>query len=134
MNVVLDANIIVSGSLWGGNPGRVLDHCIAGKLTNWVSPEIIEELERVLSYEKFKLTREEILSLVRLVVSFSKIVVPKERVHEVRKDPGDDKYLECALTCDADAIISGDKHLLALCEYERIRIMTAKEILDELKA
>jgi len=30
MRIVLDANIIVSGALWPGKPGRILELCMVG--------------------------------------------------------------------------------------------------------
>jgi hypothetical protein len=39
--------------------------------------------------------------------------------------------LECAVVANANLIISGDKDLLALGEYEGIRILTPRAFLEE---
>jgi predicted nucleic acid-binding protein len=39
--------------------------------------------------------------------------------------------LECAARSHADVIVSGDKDLLAVGEYEGIRILTPRAFLDE---
>jgi len=39
------------------------------------------------------------------------------------RDPGDDKFLECAVTGGADYIVSADTDLLNLREVERIAIV-----------
>jgi len=36
-------------------------------------------------------------------------------------DPDDDKFIECAVASRAGFIVSGDKHLLKLKEYKRIK-------------
>lgn len=46
--------------------------------------------------------------------------------------PSDDKFLECALAARAEAIISGDRHLLALGEFRGIPILTPAEWLETL--
>ena len=42
------------------------------------------------------------------------------------------RVLECAVAGDADIIVSGDRHLLALGEFRGIRIMRVAEFLDTL--
>ncbi len=46
--------------------------------------------------------------------TFTKPVRVSNRVFVVKDDPDDDKFIECALECNAEFIISGDKHLLKL--------------------
>jgi predicted nucleic acid-binding protein len=48
----------------------------------------------------------------------------------VCRDPKDDFILECAVLGNADVIVTGDKDLLALGEYEGIRIVTPRQYLD----
>ncbi len=50
----------------------------------------------------------------------------------VTDDPTDDRYLECAVEGDAHYIVSGDRHLLALQEYQGIRILTPRAFLTSL--
>ena len=55
------------------------------------------------------------------------LVVPQITVHAVRDDPDDDRILECALASDADFVVSGDRHLLALRRYKSISIVSPRE-------
>ncbi len=48
--VTLDTNIRVSGFGWEGNPHRVLDMVVRGKIELFTSREQFEELSRVLDY------------------------------------------------------------------------------------
>jgi predicted nucleic acid-binding protein len=51
-------------------------------------------------------------------------------VDAVKADPTDNRVIECALECAADAIVSGDKHLLRLKSYAGIPIMSVREFLE----
>ncbi|MGB9179188.1 MAG: putative toxin-antitoxin system toxin component, PIN family [Pyrinomonadaceae bacterium] len=53
MRVVADTNIVVSGLLWRGNPRRVMDAARDGIIELFTSVPLLEELEDVLSREKF---------------------------------------------------------------------------------
>lgn len=50
---------------------------------------------------------------------------------EICRDPDDDKFLECAKDSHALYIVSGDKDLLVLKEYENIQIVTAKDFCEQ---
>lgn len=52
----------------------------------------------------------------------------------VEEDPDDDKYIIAALESRATYLISGDKHLLNLKEYQNVKIVTAVEFLRLLKS
>jgi predicted nucleic acid-binding protein len=47
-------------------------------------------------------------------------------------DPNDDHVIATALAVKAEAIVTGDKDLLALGEYQAVRIITARAFLTEL--
>lgn len=40
------------------------------------------------------------------------------------------KIIECAISCGADYIVSGDKHLLNLKEHDRVKIVSAKRFIE----
>ena len=50
MRVVLDNNILVSALIWRGLPRRVLDEGLELGWQFYTSPELFDELERVLNY------------------------------------------------------------------------------------
>jgi predicted nucleic acid-binding protein len=47
-------------------------------------------------------------------------------------DPDDDHVIACALAAKADAIVSGDGHLLNLKEYQGMRIINPAEAIRSL--
>ncbi|MHB8680442.1 MAG: PIN domain-containing protein, partial [Rudaea sp.] len=50
----------------------------------------------------------------------------------VARDPDDDHVIACALAARADAIVSGDNHLLDLREHQGIVILTAADALNRI--
>ena len=47
VKIVIDTNALVSGSLWSGYPGRLLDAVKAGKLTLVQTPQLWVEFVEV---------------------------------------------------------------------------------------
>ncbi len=47
------------------------------------------------------------------------------------RDPDDDKFISCAMDGDCLYIVSGDKDLLTLREYEGVKIVTVSEFFSE---
>lgn len=57
------------------------------------------------------------------------LVEPQVISPTILEDPDDDAVLACAIASAAQAIVSGDSHLLALASYSGIPIMTAAALL-----
>jgi len=68
-----------------------------------------------------------------LIIENSIIVKPTIKLDVVKDDPDDNKFLEAGVTGKANFIISQDKHLLKLGEYQGIKIVSLKEALLILK-
>jgi putative PIN family toxin of toxin-antitoxin system len=136
MRVVADTNTVVSGLLWQGTPRRMLDAARAGQIVLFTSTVLIVELEDVLKREKFvqRLGQAGVDSrnLVLGYAALARLVTPVTIDPVILADADDDAVLACALAAQAEAIVSGDRHLLSLKEYEHINILTATELLEEL--
>lgn len=59
------------------------------------------------------------------------MVIPSITI-KVCRDPDDDKFLEAALEARADYLVTGDKDLRTLGEYQGIKIRFPEEFLKEL--
>ena len=128
--VVFDTNVLVSATLSKGKPYTVLELAERGEVTSVTSPDIINELEDVLSRERLPFEREQVDEFVGKVLSASELVTPEMDLEAVEDDPDDNKILKCAVTGDADYIISGDSHLLDIEEYRGVEILNPDEFLD----
>ncbi len=130
IRVVLDTSVLVSGIL-GGTGTTVLERWRAGEFILVLSLEIYEEYVAVLSRPKFGLPGWMVQELLEYVREHSEWVTPGRRVSVVR-DPSDNKFLEAAVCIKVDWIVSGDKDLLDLGEFEGVPIVPAHQFLQEM--
>jgi putative PIN family toxin of toxin-antitoxin system len=135
MNVVLDTNTVISGLFWKGAPRQILDLARSGTFTLFTSPDLLAELADVLRRQRFSArVAQANTSVEELVLGYASLAItvrPHKIDPVIKADPDDDKVLACAKTAKAEIIASGDSHLLDLNEYEGIKIMTVKELLDQ---
>ncbi len=132
LKVVLDTNIFVSSIFWGkGNPHMVVELALGRKIQVFVSIDILKELEKVLLRD-FEEPPEMVARQLSLVLDYSVVIMPNVKIDVVKDDPDDNKILECAVACNADYVVTGDKHLLVFSAYEQIKIVSAKEFMDEM--
>jgi putative PIN family toxin of toxin-antitoxin system len=119
--------------LFGGKPRRIIEAALAGKVRLAVSMFILEEIEGVLSGNKFKFPETAAREIVSEISSLAEIFEPLEKISCIKEDPADNRILECALAAGADTIISGDSHLLALKTFRGITILRPAECLEKYK-
>lgn len=130
IKAVLDTNILVSSTIAKGNEFQLLELANEGRYELISSFDILEEFEEVISRARFGFTKNVIERIVDNVIEVAKIVDPKEELDVIKEDPDDNKFLECALTGDADYIVSGDDHLLNLKEFRGIKIVKSRRLLE----
>lgn len=131
--VVLDTNILISGIGWSGSPKDVIEAFLKGEFILLISESLLNELERILNYKKFYFIPGYLKeSLIRNLLKAAEFVKTKKKLDIVKEDPEDNKVLECALFGKADYIVTGDKHLLKLCKFNNIKILTPIEFLKEI--
>ena len=134
MRVVFDANIYVSALLaQQGNPAQLFASWEQDKFELAISPPILEEIDRVIHYprirKKYKLPEEGVLAFLQGISSAAFVVEPTTELSVIERDPSDNRILECALAGNANFIVTGDNHLLALREFQGIFILTPASFL-----
>jgi len=130
IKVVLDTNILISAIVFGGKPRQVLEAAIKGKIQLLLTEEIIEEMKGVLEGKKFQYPKKISDLIFHEMEALAEIVKPKERLAVIKKDPEDNRVLECAVESQADYIVSGDLHLLEIEEFQGTKILMPGEFLD----
>ena len=136
MRLVLDTTTALSGLLWGGTPGRLIDAAEEQRIELASSTALLAELQGVLSREKFAkqlakrgITVADVFDGYAVLVT---IVAPASIAPTITRDPADDQVLAAALAARADLIISGDAHLLDLKTFQGIEIITAAAALERI--
>lgn len=131
---VVDTNLIISGIATKSSvPYHLLEAWRNGEYILITSPPIIEEIKDVLvrPEKKFSLTGYEIERVVYALRNYAFVTSGTYQVKAVKSDPDDDKFIAAALEGSASHIISGDKHLLSIQEYQGIKIVTARNFLEK---
>jgi putative PIN family toxin of toxin-antitoxin system len=130
MKVVFDTNILVSALVFpGGRADIALRRIIEEKGQLLLSKPILDELLGILA-RKFSRDAEE-LAHVAVFLSDLSVVVKPRRKFAVLADEPDNRILECAVTGGADAIVTGDKALLAIKNFRKVKLLNLRDYLEE---
>lgn len=133
MRIVIDTNVVASAIFFGGRPAALLRMVITRTLSAVATEEILDEYQETVNYlmKKYSEKLDE-FSLIP-VVSAMEIIPVSHNIH-VCRDPDDDKFISCAVDGQCYYIVSGDKDLLTLGNYENIRILTVAEFMKMIEA
>ena len=129
--LVIDTNVLLSALLFRGTAMAWMRTAWqTGTILPLASQETVSELLRVLGYPKFRLTvsdREHLLSDYLPWCEAVTIPVPPPLVPDCR-DPFDRPFLVLSVAGNADALVTGDRDLLALAPDFPIPIITPAEL------
>lgn len=131
MRVVADTNTLVSAYLWLGWPAEVIELHACGWIELCTCTEQIAEFSEVLQRPKFRtriaasgISSEEIVAHYQQLATH---IHPTNVAAPGLADPDDLWVLGCAVSACAKAIVSGDRHLLALRSFQNIPLYRAAE-------
>ncbi len=130
--VVLDTNVLLSGILFGGTFGEIIELWRRNAFVLIISPETLAELIGKLRY-KFSLPSK-IVSEWQELISERSVHVAPDYVTKVCPDAEDNKFIDVALTGRAEYLVTGGKNLLSLNSYRQFKILKPKEFLLLMKA
>jgi putative PIN family toxin of toxin-antitoxin system len=126
--VVLDTNVLISALVFKGDLSKIAVLWQKNKIIPLISKETFDEFRTVLEYPKFTLSSGEIKSIIKQeILPFFEVVNVSKRVKGVCRDPDDDKFISCAISANADCIVTGDKDLSDLKKYQSIKIIHASD-------
>jgi putative PIN family toxin of toxin-antitoxin system len=128
---VIDTNVLISALLFKSSvPFRGLELATKQGIILY-SEATFNELERVLNRSKFDkyLSQEERQVFLLKFVSGCQLVSIKETI-TICRDEKDNKFLELAVSGNANIIITGDLDLLVLHPFQSIEILTPDKFVD----
>lgn len=131
--IVLDTNVLISASFrkLSPVPNRIYQALKSQQFILVTSPKILEEIEDVISREKIVqrtgMTTKEQKEFIEKLTELGLVIPGETNIQVIKDDPDDDKFLIAALEGSAEYIVSGDKHLLNLKDYQGIKILSPKE-------
>lgn len=108
MRIVLDTNVVVSGLLSPfGPPGEIVRMVTSGAVTLCLDARIFAEYDEVLARPRFGFDPDSVAALLDYVDFRGETVASKPLILRL-PDPDDEPFLEVALACDADCLVSGN--------------------------
>lgn len=124
--VVLDTNVVLSSLLFRSASLSWLRLAWQSEgVRPLVSRATIDELIRALAYPKFRLAPDERAELLADHLPWCETVkVPATLATPAVRDPGDRPFLVLAAAARADALVTGDKDVLALTGAFAVPILT----------
>ena len=132
MRIVCDTNVLVSGILFEGDSREILLLASRDRVTNFISDAIRHEVKDVLLRPTFSISPQQAIVIIALFRDTFELVYPAIQNNVVQSDPGNNCILDAAMEARADVIVSGDKRLRSLEQWQGIRILSPKELVQEI--
>ncbi len=128
LRAVIDTNLLVSYTLTKGETlSRLIDYWERGSFIYLTSPPIIRELKEVLQRPRLRAKMvADPHSLIEVIEADTEQTPGQLILEQVCRDPKDAMFIACAVEGQADYIVSWDKDLLDLGEYQGIKIVRAE--------
>jgi putative PIN family toxin of toxin-antitoxin system len=126
--IVLDTNVVIAAFAARGLCESVFELCLE-KHEMVISDFLLEELREKLT-KKIKLPYDTIENIIELYSKHSQKVIPANIEKEICRDPEDVPVIGTCVSGGAEYLISGDKDLLVLKKYGKIKILTPREFYE----
>ena len=138
LHVVLDSVVAVSAFL---TEGLTADLVSQGQenINLYTVTEILQEIRQVLLEKphirnRYTYSSEKVETFIDYLKDISIIVAQLPEIRVIERDPKDDMIIACAVAASADYIISRDRDLLDLGNYQQIQIVTPEHFMRILRS
>jgi len=125
--IIIDTNVLVSALISDGNPFKIIHNLVLGdRVKTYVSDEILQEYNQVLSRDKFSGIPDfkKNVSIIIRVLSDLSIHQNPDRKIELLQDEDDNKFLELAVHCEVDFIITGNTRDFTISKIGQTKIVS----------
>jgi putative PIN family toxin of toxin-antitoxin system len=132
VRAVFDTNIYISAlAIPGGNAEDAYLEAVRGTFELFTSVAILTETARVLQ-TKFDWAEDKVREAVQDISQTATVLRPRPTLHILNDEP-DNRILECAIAAQAEFVVSGDRHLLALKHHADTTIISLADFLTKLR-
>lgn len=138
LHVVLDSVIAVSAFLTKGLTAELVSQCHEN-VNLYTTEEILQEIRQVLLEKphirnRYTYSSDTVEIFIEYLRNISTVVRHVPEIRVIERDPKDDMIIACAIAASANYIISRDRDLLDLGNYQQIQIVTPEEFIQILRA
>jgi putative PIN family toxin of toxin-antitoxin system len=133
IRATLDVNVLASGfPAEAGIPAALIDHWTNLAFELVLSEHILTGLARTWQkpYFQQRYRPEQVQQTLTLLRTETTLVVPVTTVRGVAADAEDDLVLATAIAGDAGFLVTGDRYLQALGQYETTVIRSPRQFLE----
>lgn len=137
MKIIFDTNVIVSFLITKNFKDELFYNLLkqvkSGDIELFYSSETFKELQQSIKIPKIQSRLNKNTS--RFIADYKFIAINVEVVNQVSicRDPRDNMFLELAKEIQADYLITGDKDLLELKQFETTKILKPSEFINQIK-
>ena len=130
IRAVIDTNVLVSGMIAPSGNEALLLLSLGQKLVcSCFSAEILQEYEEVLRRPKFGFEADEVESLLRLIRRRGELI-RSAPILPLSPDPGDDKFIACALAAKSEFLVTGNKRHYQESWLSGTKLVNAGELIQ----
>jgi putative PIN family toxin of toxin-antitoxin system len=135
IRVTLDVNVLVSGfTVSNGAPAQLIERWQAREFDVVLSEAMLNEAVDVWQrpYWAARYSPNQIQRTLLLLQARARVVIPAD-VHGVAEDEEDDLVLATAIAGNAAFLVTGDKFLQAIGQYQNVVILSPRQFLEILQ-
>lgn len=128
--IVVDTNIVISSLLGKSYPYYIVyDLILRDKVDLYLSRSILIEYQRTIKYNKFQGIARFNERSTQLVDDLKSIAISRnpQFVLEILSDKDDNKFLELALSSQADFLITGNTKHFPFSKFENTQILSPEK-------
>lgn len=130
MRIVIDTNVLASALFFGGKPAMLIRLLLQRKIIAVASRDILDEYQETIDCLTEKYGGKPRQFSITPVLSAMVLIEPVTEL-KVCRDPDDDKFLACAFDGCCDYVVSGDRDLLSIEAFDKIKILNVAAFLQE---
>lgn len=133
MRIVLDTNVLLPALFAPGLCAELLDLLVEAEGCVLVLSDYILDECREHATRKFRVPRADLDAALGTIAAMAELVEPAPVPRGACPDADDLPVLGTAIAGKADALITGDRDLLALRRFDRIPILSPREFFDRMR-
>lgn len=135
IKIVLDTNVILSAVFPTSKYQPILRQLANDTYDMFVTTEIMFEYEEKLTEIFNQNTAERFVELCNTLTNV-KLTEVYYRWQLINADPDDDKFVDCAVSANADFLVTNDKHygILKNIPFPHLKVIRIEEFLDMIKS
>ena len=136
IRATLDVNVLVSGFPAGsGAPAELIERWLRREFEIIVSEHILTEAAEAWEqpYWAARYTADQVQNTLALLRERARVVLPATTVHGVGEDEEDDLVLATAIAGDVSFLVTGDRHLQRLGQYQDVVILSPRQVIEVLE-